>query len=70
MGQHKKPSELWSATQFLGSLEPCRMREKQDSNAAVSNLILHAHVIAVMNGEGWNQNNRYTLGVWVTAYQS
>lgn len=70
MSRNKRQVELWTACQFLASLEPCRMRQPKNSNSAMADLLLHAHVIAVLSGEGWNPHNEYTLGVWVTAYQS
>ena len=67
--QHGKRSTLWTASQFLSSIEPCRMSHVIDAAIELDGLVRQAHGVAALNDYGWNPNGQYPLAVWIKAYR-
>lgn len=61
--------DLWTATEFLTSIEPHRMGQAGMGAADEDALVRRADAVAVMQGLGWNKDGEYPIAVWIKAYK-
>ena len=59
--------DLWTAADFLNSVEPQRM-ERENHAGDCSDLLRRADGVAVMEGHAWSQTGKYPIAVWIKAY--
>jgi hypothetical protein len=67
MTRHEDRLDLWTAPEFLNSVEPQRM-ERASYAEDCSDLLRCADAVAVMDGHTWDQDGKYPMAVWIKAY--
>lgn len=67
MTRHEERTELWTAAEFLNSVEPQRM-ERANHDEDCADLVRRADGVAVMDGHSWDQDGKYPMAVWIKAY--
>ncbi len=69
MANREDHPELWTAAEFLNSVEPQRM-ERASYAEDCADLLRRADAVAVMGGHGWSPDGEYPMAVWIETYQN